>query len=131
MIIATMTEQSTNFPHPSTLNTVDEILAIRARLPKVTAGHPLQAYKAALASRLRNVQMAGLEPITREVMAQLVAEAPDDCPDCGERMAFWATRRTPSLDHVTPVSKGGTNHPLNLRIICNRCNSRKGNTVRP
>lgn len=30
------------------------------------------------------------------------------------------------LDHVIPISKGGTNWPANLRPCCLTCNSRKG-----
>ena len=30
-----------------------------------------------------------------------------------------------AIDHVIPLSKGGTNWPANLRPICKRCNSRK------
>lgn len=30
-----------------------------------------------------------------------------------------------SIDHVIPLSKGGTNFPANLRPICRKCNSRK------
>ena len=28
-------------------------------------------------------------------------------------------------DHVVPLSRGGTNHPSNLRTLCRACNSRK------
>jgi 5-methylcytosine-specific restriction endonuclease McrA len=31
-----------------------------------------------------------------------------------------------AIDHVKPITKGGTNWPANLRPICNRCNSKKG-----
>ena len=30
------------------------------------------------------------------------------------------------LDHVIPISKGGTNWPANLRPCCSRCNAKKG-----
>ena len=32
-----------------------------------------------------------------------------------------------ALDHVIPLSKGGTNYPANLRPICTSCNSSKSN----
>lgn len=34
-----------------------------------------------------------------------------------------------TIDHIFPVSRGGTSDPDNLQTLCNRCNSAKGNTV--
>ena len=43
---------------------------------------------------------------------------------------LWCGRRlTPgeiTLDHVIPLSRGGTHTPDNLRVACGPCNSRKG-----
>lgn len=33
-----------------------------------------------------------------------------------------------TIDHVVPISKGGTNDPANLRICCTKCNNLKGST---
>lgn len=30
-------------------------------------------------------------------------------------------------DHITPLSKGGTNEAGNIRVLCRSCNSRRGN----
>jgi 5-methylcytosine-specific restriction endonuclease McrA len=30
-------------------------------------------------------------------------------------------------DHITPLSKGGTNEAANVRVLCRSCNSRRGN----
>jgi hypothetical protein len=43
------------------------------------------------------------------------------CPYCGEYM----NRRTKTLDHMVPLSKGGLHGTANVIICCNRCNSTK------
>lgn len=41
------------------------------------------------------------------------------CQYCGESAA--------AIDHVNPVSLGGTSEPSNLALACQRCNSKLGN----
>ena len=41
------------------------------------------------------------------------------------------TEETSSLDHVLPVSRGGSDCPQNLVAACRRCNSSKGNKTIP
>ena len=43
------------------------------------------------------------------------------CPYCGEYM----DRRTKTMDHMVPLSKGGVHGTVNVIICCNRCNSAK------
>lgn len=47
-----------------------------------------------------------------------------DCAYCGASVEDGATL---TLDHVRPVSKGGTNATSNLVTCCSRCNSSRGN----
>jgi len=46
------------------------------------------------------------------------------CSYC-ERSLCKASPRDVTLDHVIPVSEGGTDEPKNLVLACRRCNSRK------
>lgn len=31
-----------------------------------------------------------------------------------------------SIDHIVPRARGGSHDPSNLRVLCTRCNSKKG-----
>ena len=44
------------------------------------------------------------------------------CSGCGHHIPF----RNLTVDHITPRSKGGTEHLDNLQLLCNACNSMKG-----
>jgi 5-methylcytosine-specific restriction endonuclease McrA len=50
----------------------------------------------------------------------------------GNHEAVESVRRqgfgTATVDHVTPLSKGGTNDPWNMVLSCHDCNEAKGDT---
>lgn len=46
-----------------------------------------------------------------------------ECVECGAGANL-------TIDHIKPVTKGGTDDIENLQTLCNRCNSRKGNRER-
>ena len=47
------------------------------------------------------------------------------CAICGKITAFDEGE----IDHIKPLSKGGTDHPRNLQWLCHRCNKLKGNRL--
>lgn len=53
-----------------------------------------------------------------------------DCRWCGEPVDFalvgTASKWAPSVDHLIPWSRGGTNDPDNLQLLHRVCNARKG-----
>lgn len=56
------------------------------------------------------------------------------CQLCMKPISRTAPPRTPfapSIDHIVPVSRGGTGHPSNLRAAHYSCNSARGNREMP
>ena len=52
------------------------------------------------------------------------------CQSCGEHLSFdedWLSGRYPSIDHVIPLSKGGTHTWDNIQLLCRSCNCKKSN----
>jgi len=49
------------------------------------------------------------------------------CPLCGRRM----TLLTCNIDHIVPISKGGSGKDNNLQLVHIACNLRKGNSMPP
>ena len=54
--------------------------------------------------------------------AHLYAEQKGKCNGC--EVKFPARNMT--VDHIKPFSKGGSDKPSNLQLLCNSCNSMKG-----
>lgn len=67
-----------------------------------------------------------IKPLTGKWRNQLhgkMYKAQDgDCAGCGEPFG----RQHLQIDHKIAVSKGGTDHPDNLQLLCGNCNSTKG-----
>jgi hypothetical protein len=51
-----------------------------------------------------------------------VAQHGEFCVHCGRTDKL-------TLDHIVPLSRGGTNHNSNMQLLCRRCNSRKSNRM--
>ncbi len=55
---------------------------------------------------------------------QLLKAANHRCAACGKSSRDRGTKL--EIDHITPLSRGGSNHPKNLRVLCFHCNRGKG-----
>jgi len=49
------------------------------------------------------------------------------CPICQKK--FDGKRRRPTVDHIIPVSKGGPDIEENWQLMCDKCNTKKGNRI--
>lgn len=57
----------------------------------------------------------------RKTFKELMCRYNFQCIHCGEKDV-----KKLAVDHIKPVSKGGTDEIKNLQILCKICNSRKG-----
>ena len=91
----------------------EECRAARRRYYKTSARARAAAYAANL-----NREAAGPK-ITPEIIAELHAEYGNMCPYCQEMIVKG------HIDHIRPISKGGTNVRENLVYCCESCNTQK------
>lgn len=49
----------------------------------------------------------------------------DLCRRDGPRCNWCRAEHSLTVDHIVPKSKGGSNHPTNLQVLCLRCNQAK------
>ena len=54
--------------------------------------------------------------------AHLYSAQKGKCNGCGVKFPV----RNMTVDHIKPFSKGGSDKPSNLQLLCNSCNSMKG-----
>ncbi|WP_221178304.1 HNH endonuclease [Pseudomonas protegens] len=51
------------------------------------------------------------------------------CAECSNSLTgVFDTSIKPQIDHIVPISNGGTTDPTNLQILCEPCNKKKGNS---
>ena len=62
------------------------------------------------------------KPIKPSVRFQILKRDGYRCQMCGISAKDGATLE---IDHITPISKGGSNDPENLQVLCRDCNAGK------
>jgi 5-methylcytosine-specific restriction endonuclease McrA len=62
------------------------------------------------------------KPMPRWLRGWIIDRDDATCYLCG--LSCWPHEI--HIDHVVPVSRGGDDHPSNLRVACRTCNMRKG-----
>lgn len=61
--------------------------------------------------------------MTKALRKQIMERDRYTCQICGKYMPDEVGLQ---IDHIVPVAKGGKTVPSNLRVLCNKCNGRKG-----
>lgn len=66
-----------------------------------------------------------------ETRQALLARDGDSCVYCGSALVLDAEDATRgwSVDHLTPVSRGGSDHLSNLALACRSCNAKGAKTA--
>jgi 5-methylcytosine-specific restriction endonuclease McrA len=91
----------------------------RLRLQRWRREHPEMNAAAKLRRRALELNADGAWYITGEMIEERKELYGNLCYICGAPAT--------EIDHVKPLSRGGSNYPCNLRPICRSCNSRKNN----
>lgn len=60
--------------------------------------------------------------LRRKHIAQLLENAGYKCQECENRENL-------TVDHIVPITRGGTNDVSNFQILCRSCNASKGNNL--
>lgn len=72
----------------------------------------------------------GIPAITRHPYDVSLAKRDEIFDRDGRKCLKCGTEDSLSLDHIVPLSTGGTNDEDNLQTLCKRCNSAKGNSIK-
>ena len=97
------------------------LLAIKLVKERIVADNPLWAGPVALDTPPKRTDLGNL-PNYRTHRHRLYGEQEGVCVGCNTHFPF----RVMDVDHILPRSKGGTDHPDNLQLLCSGCNRSKG-----
>jgi 5-methylcytosine-specific restriction endonuclease McrA len=92
---------------------------IREVVKRWRANNPLRVRKQASDRRARKLAAPGSHTLD-DIAAIFLAQG-GRCAGCG----ILLTVKTRTVDHITPLSRGGSNDKRNLQIMCRSCNSSK------
>jgi 5-methylcytosine-specific restriction endonuclease McrA len=120
-----------------TQHLIDDAARKTARLQELLQGAPSRTYEdQVMLLQHERLQRRTAERQRKRTATEIRAELKNDgplrwrilardnytCQHCGATGA----RAELTIDHITPVSVGGTNAESNLQTLCRSCNSRKG-----
>lgn len=95
---------------------------IRKRNPQKAkewrAANPEKNFANKVAYRARKLRAEG--NASGHEIIELLRKQGQKCVECKVRL-----NREKNLDHITPLSKGGSNHIWNLQWLCPKCNRKK------
>ena len=97
-------------------------LAIKLVKERIIQDNPLWAGPTALDAPPQRTDLGHL-PSYRTHRHRLYGEQEGVCAACDTHFPF----RVMEVDHILPKSRGGTDHPDNLQLLCSGCNRSKGN----
>lgn len=80
------------------------------------ASNPLKNAEYHAKRRARTLEADGFH--TAEDIEHIIRAQKGRCAACRKK-------RNLTVDHIIPLSKGGSNHPSNLQMLCKSCNSAK------